>query len=96
MKILTANIVLLCILLLVSEGTSLLYPRESESRELKDLSGRWTFRVDDSSDRNQGFREQWWTKPLRLSGEVTEMAVPASYNDIVQNRSVRDFVGWAW
>ena len=24
------------------------------------------------------------------------MPVPASYNDITQNSTIRDFVGWAW
>jgi len=24
------------------------------------------------------------------------MPVPASYNDITQEKSIRDFVGWAW
>ena len=42
----------------------MLYPRESESREVKDLSGLWNFRADMSPSRNQGFNEQWFTKPL--------------------------------
>ena len=74
----------------------LLFPRESESRDMKDLSGRWKFRVDDSTDRNQSFREQWWEKPLHASGHVIDMPVPASYNDITQDSKIRDFVGWAW
>ena len=84
------------LLLIIGGGNPLLYPRESESREVKDLSGRWKFRVDESSDRYQGFREQWWTKPLESTGAVTDMPVPASYNDVAQNRSIRDYVGWAW
>ena len=24
------------------------------------------------------------------------MPVPSSYNDITQNRTIRDFVGWVW
>jgi len=79
-----------------SRSEALLYPRETETREIKDLNGKWMFRIDDSQDRNQSFRENWWEKPLRSSGHVIDMPVPASYNDITQNSSIRDFVGWAW
>ena len=85
-----------CLLFSISGCFALLYPRESESRQLKDLSGKWHFRIDDSSDRIQGFRERWWEKPLRDSGPVIDMPVPASYNDVTQNSSIRDFIGWAW
>ena len=89
------TILLLCVA--VPRSAALLYPIESESREVKDLSGRWRFVADDSSDRNRGFRESWWTKPLReSSSRVIDMPVPASYNDITQDRELRDFVGWAW
>ena len=30
------------------------------------------------------------------TGEVIPMPVPSSYNDITQNKTLRDFVGWAW
>ena len=86
-------VVLVCCL---TWSESLLYPRESESREIKDLGGKWKFRIDDSADRNQSFRQHWWEKPLHSSGHVIDMPVPASYNDITQNRLIRDFVGWAW
>ena len=33
---------------------------------------------------------------LSLAGDVHEMPVPASYNDITTNSSIRDYVGWAW
>ena len=33
---------------------------------------------------------------LPLAGDVHEMPVPASYNDITTNSSIRDYVGWAW
>jgi len=76
--------------------SAILYPRESESREVKDLSGRWKFRVDDSLDRRQSFTDQWWMSPLAENGQVIDIPVPSSYNDITQDRSIRDFVGWAW
>ncbi|XP_066298840.1 beta-glucuronidase-like isoform X2 [Branchiostoma lanceolatum] len=77
-----------------SEG--MLFPRESESREVRELGGMWKFRADMSSNRNAGFEQQWWTKPLEQTGPVIDMPVPASYNDITQDRQLRDFVGWAW
>lgn len=30
------------------------------------------------------------------SGPVVDMPVPASYNDITQDVSLRDFIGWVW
>ncbi len=30
------------------------------------------------------------------SGDVIQMPVPSSFNDITQNASLRDFVGWVW
>ena len=30
------------------------------------------------------------------TGDVIQMPVPASYNDITQDAKLRDFVGWVW
>ena len=43
---------------------ALLYPRESESREVKELNGLWHFRADYSPGRDAGFTEQWYREPL--------------------------------
>lgn len=43
----------------------MLYPRESPSRELKELNGLWSFRADFSENRRQGFEQQWYRTPLR-------------------------------
>lgn len=43
----------------------MLYPRESPSRERKELDGLWSFRADLSSARRRGFVEQWYQRPLR-------------------------------
>ncbi|KAK7094669.1 beta-glucuronidase-like [Littorina saxatilis] len=77
-------------------GQGMLYPRSSESRVVNTLDGMWSFRMDDSPSRDQGFTDQWWTKPLKQTGDVIPMAVPSSYNDVTADRAVRDFVGWAW
>ena len=42
----------------------LLYPRESESREVKLLDGVWQFRADFSPSRNEGFVNKWYSQPL--------------------------------
>ncbi len=68
----------------------MLFPRESETRELKDLSGLWKFKVD---FHNEGREKEWFKKPL---DNTEEMAVPASYNDISQDPAVRDHVGDVW
>ena len=42
-----------------------LYPKESETREVKNLDGIWNFRVIPAGvDQNIGFNEKWYLKPL--------------------------------
>ncbi|XP_040906844.1 beta-glucuronidase [Toxotes jaculatrix] len=79
---------------LLSSG--MLFPRESSSREVKELNGLWDFRADKSPDRNQGFERAWYKSRLAETGPVIEMPVPASYNDVTQDPSLRDFIGWVW
>ncbi|XP_032389708.1 beta-glucuronidase [Etheostoma spectabile] len=76
--------------------TGMLFPRESSSREVKELNGRWDFRADKSPNRNQGFEKAWYKSPLAETGPVIDMPVPASYNDITQDPTLRDFIGWVW
>ncbi|XP_069556769.1 beta-glucuronidase-like [Brachyistius frenatus] len=76
--------------------TGMLFPRESSSRELKELNGLWDFRADKSANRNQGFERSWYKSRLAESGPVIDMPVPASYNDITQDITLRDFIGWVW
>jgi len=68
----------------------MLYPRSSETREVRDLSGIWKFKVD---YQNQGRGEGWFKTAL---ADPVEMAVPASYNDILQDPGARDHVGDVW
>ncbi|XP_002722331.2 beta-glucuronidase isoform X2 [Oryctolagus cuniculus] len=74
----------------------MLYPRESPSRERKELDGLWSFRADFSSGRHQGFEQQWYRRPLRESGPTLDMPVPSSFNDVSQDGQLRSFVGWVW
>lgn len=34
--------------------------------------------------------------PLCQSVKVMDMPVPSSYNDVTQEASIRDHIGWAW
>ncbi|XP_030078237.1 beta-glucuronidase isoform X2 [Microcaecilia unicolor] len=74
----------------------MLYPRETPTRERKELNGIWSFRADASACRNEGFQKQWYKRPLRETGPVIDMPVPASYNDITQDYDLRNFIGWVW
>ncbi|XP_065054436.1 beta-glucuronidase-like [Rhopilema esculentum] len=89
-------LVIICEIFIFLRTECLLYPRESESREVKDISGLWSFRADNSTNRNLGFEKEWWQKPLQQTGDVILMPVPSSYNDITQDWKLRDFVGWVW
>ena len=54
-----------CSFCLLLQGVlGLLYPRESSSREVKELNGLWHFRADYSEDRNEGFEKEWYKQPL--------------------------------
>lgn len=68
----------------------MLYPRESEAREVKDLSGIWEFRADRN---NEGHRNKWFASKLQ---DTMMMPVPASYNDITQDAGIRDHIGEVW
>uniref|UniRef100_A0A3P8WLD0 Beta-glucuronidase n=1 Tax=Cynoglossus semilaevis TaxID=244447 RepID=A0A3P8WLD0_CYNSE len=74
----------------------MLFPRESTSRDVKHLSGLWVFRADKSPSRSLGFEKAWFKSRLSENGPVIDMPVPASYNDITQDSSLRDFLGWVW
>ncbi|KAG5844382.1 hypothetical protein ANANG_G00161940 [Anguilla anguilla] len=74
----------------------ILYPRESMSREIKELNGLWSFRADFSRNRKLGFEKAWFKSPLAQTGPVIDMPVPASFNDITQEPRLRDFIGWVW
>lgn len=45
-------------------ASGLLYPRESESREVKILDGLWNFRADFSASRTAGLVDEWYSQPL--------------------------------
>lgn len=73
-----------------------LYPRDTQSREVKSLDGVWNFRLSPKDDPDKGFEESWFKGPLSTTGAVIAMPVPSSYNDVTQDKDIRDHIGWAW
>ncbi len=68
----------------------MLTPRDSRSRDCRRLDGVWRFRFDPGG---AGARQGWWRGPLT---GAREMAVPASYNDLVTDAAEREHVGDVW
>lgn len=72
-----------CLLALLHPGwlldAGMLFPRESPSREVKELSGLWSFRADTSPNRKQGFERAWYKS--RLS-EVNSSGGSRSFSGI--------------
>jgi hypothetical protein len=44
--------------------SGILYPRESESREVVSLDGIWKFRTSPTQDQEKGFRNKWFSTNL--------------------------------
>ncbi|XP_071443671.1 beta-glucuronidase-like [Hetaerina americana] len=74
----------------------ILYPRESETREIRTLDGLWNFRVSSASHEDLGMLEKWYASDLSELGPIELMPVPSSYNDISAKSSIRDHIGVVW
>lgn len=68
----------------------MLRPQDTLTRERKDLSGLWDFRLDTDG---VGHDQRWYAGPLT---DARRMAVPASFNDLVTDHETRDFFGDLW
>ncbi|MCX7795160.1 MAG: beta-glucuronidase [bacterium] len=68
----------------------MLYVTETETREVKELSGIWKFKVDEN---NEGLEKEWFKEPLK---DTILMPVPSSYNDITQDPRISDHIGMVW
>lgn len=68
----------------------MLYPYESSTREVKSLDGVWDFCPDAEG---VGEQQRWFETGLP---KKLHMPVPASYNDITTDSSIRDLVGDVW
>ena len=67
----------------------MLYPEINEARSVIDLSGTWSFRLDDGNH-SDGKADS------AFIGEDNLIAVPASYNDLKENPEYRQHCGWAY
>ncbi|XP_054718490.1 beta-glucuronidase-like [Uloborus diversus] len=91
------KLLILCVIIsAVCLKVDCLYPRESITRELKELNGIWDFKICDQADQHIGFRDEWYKHPLMKMGDTIPMPVPSSFNDITQNKTIRDYLGWSW
>ncbi|KAM0548344.1 hypothetical protein ACHAO7_006770 [Fusarium culmorum] len=68
----------------------MLRPQANRARDLVSLDGVWNFALAKSHDIET---EKAWTK--RISPEL-QVPVPASYNDIFADETIRDHVGWVY
>jgi beta-glucuronidase len=68
----------------------MLRPQDTATRERKSLTGLWRFRLDGAGEGRSG---EWFKRPL---ADAREMAVPASFNDIVADPAVREYFGDVW
>ncbi|EDW79770.2 uncharacterized protein Dwil_GK17843 [Drosophila willistoni] len=75
----------------------LLYPRESETREVRSLDGIWQMLKGEPHGPFLGVFEEWYRQSLRQTKlKLISMPVPASYNDITTDKELRDHVGTVW
>ncbi|HEX5202277.1 MAG TPA: beta-glucuronidase [Actinoplanes sp.] len=68
----------------------MLRPQDTATRERKRLDGLWTFALDPDGAGRAG---RWFAGRLP---SAREMAVPASFNDILTDPVVRDYFGDVW
>ena len=68
----------------------MLKPQTSATRELSNLDGLWSFKVDFN---DEGFNHNWAAAALDTK---LQAAVPASYNELFTDLAIRDHVGWVW
>ncbi|XP_075167079.1 beta-glucuronidase-like [Haematobia irritans] len=74
----------------------LLYPFESETREVRSLDGIWKFLKDINNNGSRGVEEKWYESGLDKIQDPLTMPVPASYNDLTTDETLRDHVGGVW
>ncbi|MGC5617261.1 beta-glucuronidase [Georgenia sp. Z1491] len=65
-------------------------PQDTATRDSRRLDGIWDFALDPDG---RGRDEHWFAGPLP---DARDMAVPASYNDLVPDPAVKNHVGDAW
>ena len=64
---------------------SMLYPRESRTRRVIDISGMWEFKID---SKNEG-RKNGYANGLK---DTTFIPVPSSFNDLFTDKNMLDYM----
>jgi beta-galactosidase/beta-glucuronidase len=64
----------------------MLFPFEAVTREVKQMSGFWSFQLD---DKEEELKDEWFYHGLP-NPEI--MAVPSSVNEIMKDSSKRNFM----
>ncbi len=59
-----------CLRLTAGLTGGMLYPRESESRQIQELNGMWNFRADTSATRDVGLKDNWSNQKLSQVGNI--------------------------
>jgi len=65
----------------------MLYPINTDTRVVSDLSGIWKFKVDDEVET---------IDPNETLPDAHEISVPGSFNDQIANDNIREHVGYFW
>ncbi|MBU5668788.1 beta-glucuronidase [Peptoniphilus sp. MSJ-1] len=63
----------------------MLYPKQSKSRTLIDLSGIWSFQIENGNEK---------INPGKELPDKMQIAVPASFNDQLLSSDIRNFAGY--
>uniref|UniRef100_A0A3Q4HS55 Glucuronidase, beta n=1 Tax=Neolamprologus brichardi TaxID=32507 RepID=A0A3Q4HS55_NEOBR len=73
----------------------MLFPRESTSREVKELNGLWDFRADGSPNRNEGFEKAWYKRRV-VQGLYVSLfhRIPLSIHGNSKKKSGQSL--WRW
>ncbi|KAJ6627039.1 Beta-glucuronidase [Pseudolycoriella hygida] len=79
-----------------SRTEGLLYPRESETREVLSLDGMWNFAKSNPINSTEGLLEKWFEDDLEESVNVERIPVPSSFNDLDTDVLTRDHIGSVW
>ncbi|KRZ02522.1 Beta-glucuronidase [Trichinella zimbabwensis] len=74
----------------------ILYPFPSETRQVQSLDGLWWFVAEERNSIGYGLLNKWFQLDLSLFQNASRIAVPASYNDQVENDTLRRHVGYVW
>ncbi|KAL1228858.1 Beta-glucuronidase [Trichinella pseudospiralis] len=68
----------------------------TETRQVQSLDGLWWFVAEERNSIGYGLLNKWFELDLSLFRNASRIAVPASYNDQVENDALRRHVGYVW